>query len=168
VNRVPKTSHFGAHKRGIIVTTFFRHKFPSPVAEGICGEKMFAGARCAGPGNSAKVVRFESAVDGYMMELHEFIRRTIEQVMSAVKESHEHAKMHGGSVGSDTYTDVEFNIVVSTSETGAAKGGAGTFVGSFGIGGQASKDSSSSSESRIKFTVPVGLPATHSMYGKDS
>jgi hypothetical protein len=36
-------------------TPFFRHKSPSPLAEGSCGEKMFAGALRAFSDESAQV-----------------------------------------------------------------------------------------------------------------
>jgi hypothetical protein len=54
---------FALLSRATFSTTFFRHKSPSPGAEGICGEKMFPGGASAVPGESAKLSRFESAAD---------------------------------------------------------------------------------------------------------
>src|SRR5258708_28164087 len=49
---------------------------------------------------------------------------------------------------------VEFDVVLSVTAGSEAKGGLGVVVRVLGIGGQRKTDTSSSSESRIKFSVP--------------
>lgn len=53
---------------------------------------------------------------------------------------------------------VEFDVAVYASEGKETKGGIGIVVGSIGIGTQGKSDAASSSQSRLKFAVPVVLP----------
>lgn len=53
---------------------------------------------------------------------------------------------------------VEFDVAVVAVEEGEKKGGIGIMVGSVGIGGQGKAATSNTSESRLKFTVPIILP----------
>jgi hypothetical protein len=73
VDCAEKWGHFGAQKRTTLPTTFFRRKRPSPVAEGVCGEKMFSDQRATVTGDSAKVAPFQNAADTlleYLAEHH--------------------------------------------------------------------------------------------------
>jgi hypothetical protein len=54
---------------------------------------------------------------------------------------------------------VEFDVAVYASEGKETKGGIGIMVGTIGLGSQGKSDVSSSSQSRLKFTVPIVLPA---------
>ena len=78
--------------------------------------------------------------------------------MSGVKAAHEVAKKNGGEVRGDCST-INFDVAVTTTDTGEKKGGAGIFVaGVFGIGGQGSATNTNSQVSRIQFAVSVHLP----------
>src|SRR4051794_26063744 len=93
------------------------------------------------------------------MELREFVQRTIEEVISGVKASHKHALENGASVAiASNCAEIKFDVAVTTSEAGEKKGGAGIFVGGFGIGAQGKSGTTNSSESRIQFSVFVSLP----------
>lgn len=54
---------------------------------------------------------------------------------------------------------VEFDVAVFATEGKEAKGGIGIVVGSIGLGTQGKSDTSSSSNSRIRFTIPMLFPA---------
>jgi hypothetical protein len=95
------------------------------------------------------------------MELKVFIQQTLEHIISGVRGSHSHAQQHGASIGSSCYlADVEFDVAVTTTDNAERKGGAGIFIAGFGIGGSGKTEASTSTVSRIKFKVPVGLPCS--------
>lgn len=111
------------------------------------------------------------------MKLEEFISETINQIISGIRKTHDHAKEQGAVVNpkiehkkttlstKETKIEalspirtVEFDIAITTSEGKGTKGGIGIFVGPIGVGAQGKSDSSNSSISRIKFSVPVVFP----------
>jgi hypothetical protein len=94
------------------------------------------------------------------MELDEFVRRTIEQVISGVGEACKHAKANGAEISGDSLTPIEFDVAVTTTEGSESKANAGIKVAWIGIGGEGKSEVTSSSVSRIKFSVLVGLPTT--------
>ena len=53
---------------------------------------------------------------------------------------------------------VDFDVAVYAEEGTETKGGIGLMVGTLGLGSHGKSDKSHSSESRIKFTVPIILP----------
>lgn len=55
---------------------------------------------------------------------------------------------------------VDFDVAVVATTGTETKGGIGILVGSIGLGGQGKSDTSSSSQSRIQFSVPMVLPAS--------
>lgn len=55
---------------------------------------------------------------------------------------------------------VDFDVAVYAEEGTETKGGIGLMVGTVGLGSHGKSDKSQSSESRIKFTVPIILPTT--------
>jgi hypothetical protein len=54
---------------------------------------------------------------------------------------------------------IDFDVAVYAEEGTETKGGIGLMVGPIGLGSQGKSDKSHSSESRIKFAVPIILPA---------
>jgi len=111
------------------------------------------------------------------MKLEEFVSETINQIISGIRKTHDHAKEHGAIVNpkkeykkislatketkiearSPIHT-VEFDVAITTTEGKETKGGIGVFVGPIGAGTQGKSDSSNSSISRIKFSVPIVFP----------
>lgn len=111
------------------------------------------------------------------MKLEEFISETINQIISGIRKTHEYAKEQGAIVNpkikhkrisfatketkiearSPIHT-IEFDVAITTTEGKETKGGIGVFVGPIGAGTQGKSDSSNSSISRIKFSVPVIFP----------
>jgi hypothetical protein len=95
------------------------------------------------------------------MELDEFVRKTIEQLITGVKSTHDVAKANGVQVGSSSMTGIEFDVALTTTEGTGSQVGGGIRVGGFGLGAEGKSEHSNSSVSRIKFTVMITLPSTH-------
>lgn len=111
------------------------------------------------------------------MELKDFVSGTLIQIIDGVKQAQGHAQDEGAAVNppgqrlvegrivkTDNQTfpmvqDIEFNVVVSTSEGGEVKGGIGIFVGALGLGTQASSQDLSEQLNRISFKIPLILPS---------
>ena len=114
-----------------------------------------------------------------MMELQEFISQTLRQIIDGVRDAQTHALQHGARVnpqvsaarvhaakGNEIWDEqsrtvgreVQFDVAISTSEGAASKGGAGLFVGPLALGARGESESTDTSSSRIKFSVPVVLP----------
>lgn len=110
------------------------------------------------------------------MELQEFIKTALTQIVAGVSEASELATAHGGSVGSmDLYghvkenkilvnkdsipvSMVEFDIALAEASSKDTKGGIGVYLGAVGLGSQGASHGEASTHSRIKFAVPVILP----------
>jgi hypothetical protein len=110
------------------------------------------------------------------MKLEEFITETINQIVSGIRKTHDHAKEQGATInpklqystttsngrvrveGRSPIHAVEFDVAVTTTEGKGTKGGFGVFVGPIGAGSQGQSESSNSFISRIKFSVPVVFP----------
>ncbi len=108
------------------------------------------------------------------MDLEAFVAETLRQIIKGVETAQQHedckrakinprANVHQWSTGNTIAVDpasrqVEFDVAVTVTEGSEKKGGIGVFTGVFGIGGQASSNAANSSDSRIKFSVPVILP----------
>jgi hypothetical protein len=114
------------------------------------------------------------------MELKEFIKTALTEIVSGVAEASKLAKEHGGSVGSmQLYgfvkenkivtnssdlpvSNVEFDVVLAEANSTDTKGGIGVYLGAVGLGSQGASHGESSSHSRIKFSVPLVLPSADS------
>ena len=108
------------------------------------------------------------------MNVEEFVASTLEQIVRGVCRAQEavHA-FHGrvsppvtsgpaGRLDQDTGTvveDVQFDIAVTVSEAEKTKAGLMVAMGVVGGGTAAGSESQQAAVSRIKFSVPVALPA---------
>ena len=110
------------------------------------------------------------------MNLREFIKTALTEIVAAVAEARNEAEKHGATIGSDppyghlqeaqVITDghgrpisyVEFDIALAEASAKDTKGGIGVFLGSVGLGSQGASHGESSSHSRIKFSVPIVFP----------
>lgn len=108
------------------------------------------------------------------MNLQEFIKTALIEIVSGVSEARTEIEKQGAAVGSmRTYGDtsklifdalerqihlVEFDIALADASATDTKGGIGVFLGSVGLGSQGASHGESSSNSRIKFSVPLVLP----------
>jgi hypothetical protein len=112
------------------------------------------------------------------MELKDFVSATLREIIDGVLDAQNYvaekqiparvnpvkdgSRMHlGRRMPTQTRTrqNIEFDVAVTTAEGAERKGGAGVFVASFGFGGSAKDERSSQSAARVKFSVPVILPA---------
>lgn len=110
------------------------------------------------------------------MNLQEFIKTALSEIVAGVADAQVEAKKHGAGVGSmqvyghtkeakvitDTnnrpITMVEFDIALSEASAKDTKGGIGVFLGTVGLGSQGASHGESSSHSRVRFSVPIVLP----------
>ncbi len=111
------------------------------------------------------------------MELKEFTKQTLLQIIEGVKEAQNEALVKDAYINpvnlytnkdDNTYvkindkniqvTDVNFEVEVSTIDENEKEGGAGIFVGSFKIGTRKSDTDKAIATNKITFTVPLALP----------
>lgn len=108
------------------------------------------------------------------MDLKEFTKETITQIVSAVCESNNLISDVGASIPTDRFhgsqastgsrngekniINVEFDVAVSAVESTNVGGGAGIKVVAFSIGAGANSQNENSTLSRVKFTLPLVLP----------
>ncbi len=108
------------------------------------------------------------------MELETFISETLRQIVKGVKTAQQHEDCAGAKIvpktldnrvsGTKSYLDekiekIEFDVAVTVTEESEKKGGIGVLTGVLGVGAHASANSAIGSVSRIKFCVPLVLPA---------
>lgn len=111
------------------------------------------------------------------MNLQEFIKMALTEIVAGVADASKCAKEHGGSVGSmelygylkenhiltneksQPVTTVEFDIALAEANSKDTKGGIGVYLGAVGLGSQGASHGEASTHSRIKFSVPVVLPS---------
>ena len=110
-----------------------------------------------------------------MLQLSEFVSSTLEQIIAGAKKAQEAAREAGAAVNpptrgsqtagmreyhSGTFTqDVEFHVALTA--TSSEESAAGLRVGLAWVGGGSIRGGSGSERSevsRVKFTVPIGLP----------
>jgi hypothetical protein len=114
-----------------------------------------------------------------MVKLEDFVSETLKQIVNGVRTAQDYAMENGASINPSTLSfrtdqgevrlyerktgriaqEIDFDIAVTTTEGTKTKGGIGIFVGPVGLGSQGQLDSTNSSMSRIKFKVPMLLPA---------
>lgn len=108
------------------------------------------------------------------MDLKEFTKETITQIVSAVSEANEQISAAGASIPTDRFygsqsmtkdnngekniIKVEFDVAVSAVESAKMGGGAGISVAVFNVGLGANSQNENSTLSRVKFTLPLVLP----------
>jgi hypothetical protein len=111
------------------------------------------------------------------MNLQEFIKTALADIIAGVADARAEAKKHGANVGSNRVygylkeakvitdekdrpvTTVEFDIALAEGNAKDTRGGIGVFLGSVGLGSQRGSHDESSSRSRIKFSVPIVFPS---------
>ena len=108
------------------------------------------------------------------MDIKEFTKETITQIVNAVREANELISDYGASIPTDYFQgsraitsykdgekniiDVEFDVAVSAVESANVGGGAGIKVAAINIGLGANSQNENSTLSRVKFTLPLVLP----------
>src|SRR5215472_2249160 len=114
------------------------------------------------------------------MQLKDFIRDTLVQIVDGVIEAQGQVKQKGAIVAPDTsrgvleqskpksgftvtkhghhLTFVEFDVALTEADSTATKGGIGVLFGAINLGSAGESSERTSSLSRIKFEVPIVLP----------
>lgn len=105
-----------------------------------------------------------------LTEIKDFVRETLVQIISGVVEAQisESVKQTTAAIapaGQGVQDEellnrlVEFDVAVTTESGSETKGGIGVFVGPMGLGSKGRSDSSKALINRIRFSVPIYLPA---------
>jgi hypothetical protein len=117
------------------------------------------------------------------MDLKQFVAETISQIVEGVLEADRRVGKVGAAVnppntvtnkrGDGPYgfyagaevkmfrpavQEISFDVVVNATQGTETKGGIGIQVGSIGLGRSGRSESENSSESRVKFSIPLLLP----------
>ena len=93
------------------------------------------------------------------MELKEFISSALVDLVKAIEDAQEKTKDTKAKIASDEKIYiVEFNISLTESESADAGGGIGVAFGSIGFKGNAKSSDSNTSQTGIKFSVPIVYP----------
>lgn len=112
-----------------------------------------------------------------MIELKDFVRDSLVQIVEGVAEARDPIAKLGGLVNPVGNTDqrnvrkghefnpmsgstefVEFDVAISVGETESKSSGVGLFVGPVGLGAKSDGEESNSSTTKIKFAVPILFP----------
>ncbi|MBJ7575469.1 hypothetical protein [Luteimonas sp. MC1828] len=113
------------------------------------------------------------------MDLKDFVSQTLVQIATGVKDAQAQVKDLGGTVNPSLnsghelagklgflYTRdssmapvVQFDVALTVAEGSGTKGGIGVFAGAVNLGSSGQSQSEQSSVSRVKFAVPLTLPA---------
>jgi len=111
------------------------------------------------------------------MDLQTFVKETLVQICDGVNDAAQVVNVRGAIINPDgtqcdgdttyvnpgfrrTVQNVEFDVALTTTEGKGTEGGIGVMVGSIGLGSKGKSDKAFTSTSRVKFTVPVSLPAS--------
>ena len=114
-----------------------------------------------------------------VMELKAFVSESIKQIVDGVNEASLHAVQNNALVNPQNWgwtstnvqakydiktraaiETIEFDVAVTATDGTATKGGIGVFMGPVNLGSQGQSESSNSSVSRLRFSVPIVLPVT--------
>ena len=114
-----------------------------------------------------------------MMELREFVRETLVQIVRGVQEAQNSLEDTNAEIsptglrftrpegtpvvykeGRGIVQHVDFDVAVTTSEGTSGRGGLGVFItDTLGVGAQLKRETETSAVNRIKFLVPVLFPS---------
>ena len=107
------------------------------------------------------------------MELKDFIAGTLVQIVEGVHAAQKQVVELGGNVNPyyrketpgfgtnykpSEVQNVSFDVAITAQENSASKGGGGVVVVGIALGKRNESSDSSTSVSRVAFTVPLGLP----------
>jgi hypothetical protein len=109
-----------------------------------------------------------------MMELKDFVKATLEQIVEGVVNAQDSIESHGASINPTSlrYTkdgqnnnfehampqDVVFDVGLTSTDKSGSSEGIGVFLGSISLGKKNDKGAESVAVTKVKFTVPLVLP----------
>ena len=116
------------------------------------------------------------------MELKDFVRETIQNIVAGVSEAQSAAKEHGAVVnpsGLNYYKDgdhnvsahaipqeILFNVGLTSTNKDGSSGGIGVFLGGVSLGKKNDSGTEDIAVTSVQFTVPIVLPSGKSMRPK--
>jgi len=106
------------------------------------------------------------------VNLDDFVRETLLAIIRGVRQAQEKAPEHGATInpvphrgavhsaiaGGTEMQSVEFDVAVSASEGTQTEGGIAVAAAILAVGSMGLSKHESGSLSRVRFTVPIGLP----------
>ena len=126
------------------------------------------------------------------MDLKQFVSETISQIVDGIIDADSRIAQSGGAVNpSNTVTnkagdgpygyyagnkdkryrpvvqEIQFDVVLNAAEGSETKGGIGIHVGAIALGSAGKSDAETSSQSRVKFSVPLLLPNSKNEINSD-
>jgi hypothetical protein len=107
-----------------------------------------------------------------IMELKDFIKGTLTEIIEAITESqaaikgtgavinpHQYGKTEKSYTGDNIQIfEIEFDVGVTISDSSGSKAGIGIFMAGLGVGTKGELKESNISQNRIKFQIPVAYP----------
>ena len=101
------------------------------------------------------------------MELRDFVKDTLSQLIEGVAEAQKAAAGRQATVNPfdislesfrDRFSFVEFDVALTSGDSKTTKGGVGVFLGALNLGSAGESSSAITSLSRIKLKIPIELP----------
>lgn len=100
-----------------------------------------------------------------IMELKLFVTETIKEIIEGVVEAQRqiipklnYSKDGFAQIGSGAFSNIEFDISVTSSETEGNESKAGVFIKVIDLGVKNNSSNNNTSTNKIRFTVPVSFP----------
>jgi hypothetical protein len=104
------------------------------------------------------------------MELHEFVKETLVQIVSGVVEAQrsEVVSDSSGAIAPSGHEvsdkdrlvqEVKFDVGITAGSGTATKGGVGVFIGPVTLGSQGTSKDTNASTNRVQFSIPIYLPS---------
>jgi len=106
------------------------------------------------------------------MELKDFIKGTLVEIIKAITEAQQEVKESGAQISPQEFGkverartnnnasiyEIEFDIGVTATDSSGVKGGIGVFLAGLGVGTKAEASESNIAQNRIKFKIPIAYP----------
>ncbi len=92
------------------------------------------------------------------MNLDEFVREVLGQVVSGVQSAIPSIRENGGTIQSRKLRSIDFDVALTVTEAGTSAKKGGITVAGINFGGEGKQESVTSTVSRVKFSVDIQLP----------
>jgi hypothetical protein len=99
------------------------------------------------------------------MQLRQFVKSTITDVFSAIMDAQKEMGKNYGNIAParsgvrrEAIDTIEFDVVLASGDQSAESGGIGVWLANLGVGAKAQSSAENSTQTRIRFSVPVLFP----------
>jgi len=109
------------------------------------------------------------------MDLKDFIKQTLEQIVEGVTEAQSSVQKHGANINPTNFSytkdghhnhskfslpqDVIFDIGLTSAEKNGASEGIGVFLGTINLGKKAETSAEEIAVTKVRFSIPLALPS---------